>query len=76
MLVVGGSVEVPGAALLAAIAALRAGAGKLQIATCRSIATQLGLAVPEALVLGLPETRIWRDRSKRRCPAARADRAL
>ena len=53
--VVGGSVQVPGAALLAAEAALRAGAGKLQIATVRSCATALGVAVPEALVIGLPE---------------------
>ncbi len=56
VLVVGGSLEVPGGALLAAVAALRAGAGKLQIATCRSVAVGMGLAVPEALVMGLPET--------------------
>jgi len=56
VLVVAGSTSVPGAALLAATAALRAGAGKLQIATCQSIAAHLGLAVPEALVLGLRET--------------------
>ena len=56
VLVVAGSLEVPGGALLAAVGALRAGAGKLQIATCRSIAAHMGLAVPEALVLGLPET--------------------
>ena len=56
VLVVGGSVEVPGAALLAAVAALRAGAGKLQIATCRSVAPTLGLLVPEAMVIGLDET--------------------
>jgi ADP-dependent NAD(P)H-hydrate dehydratase len=56
VLVIAGSTSVPGAALLAATAALRAGAGKLQIATCQSIAMHLGLAVPEALVLGLPET--------------------
>ena len=56
VLVIGGSTAVPGAALLAATAALRAGAGKLQIATCQSIAMHLGLTVPEALVLGLPET--------------------
>ena len=56
VLVVGGSVEVPGAALLAAVAALRAGAGKLQMATCRSVAVMTGLMVPEALVLGLAET--------------------
>ena len=56
VLVIGGSVEVPGAVLLSAIGALRAGAGKLQIATCRSAAINLGLAVPEALVTGLDET--------------------
>jgi hydroxyethylthiazole kinase-like uncharacterized protein yjeF len=56
VLVVGGSLEVPGAALLAGVAALRAGAGKLQIATARSIGPHLALAVPEALVAGLPET--------------------
>ncbi len=56
VLVVAGSVEVPGAALLSGTAALRAGAGKLQVATCRSVALHLGLAVPEALVAGLEET--------------------
>lgn len=56
VMVIGGGLEVPGSVLLGAIGALRAGAGKLQIATCRSIAPQLGLAVPEALVIGLPET--------------------
>jgi ADP-dependent NAD(P)H-hydrate dehydratase len=56
VLVIAGSTSVPGAALLAATAALRAGAGKLQIATCQSIATQLGLSLPEALVIALPET--------------------
>lgn len=56
VLVIGGSVEVPGAALLASVAALRAGAGKLQIATVRSVALALGLAVPEALVSGHDET--------------------
>ncbi|AGH76687.1 hypothetical protein XAC29_05900 [Xanthomonas axonopodis Xac29-1] len=53
MLVVGGSMRVPGAALLAGEAALRAGAGKLQIATAASVAPAMALAVPEALVLGL-----------------------
>ena len=38
VLVIAGSVEVPGAALLAGTAALRAGAGKLQVATVRSAA--------------------------------------
>jgi ADP-dependent NAD(P)H-hydrate dehydratase len=55
-LVVGGAVEVPGALLLSGVAALRAGAGKLQIAGPRSVATTLGVALPEARVFSLPET--------------------
>lgn len=54
--VIGGSREVPGAVLLAGLGALRAGAGKLQIATVESRAPALGLALPEALVMELPET--------------------
>ncbi len=57
MLVVGGASEMPGAVILAATAALRAGAGKLQIATCRSIAPVVAAAVPEARVFALAETR-------------------
>lgn len=56
VLVVGGSRQVPGAAVLAATAALRAGAGKLQIAVGESLAGRMGFALPEALVLALPET--------------------
>jgi ADP-dependent NAD(P)H-hydrate dehydratase len=56
LLVVAGSRELPGAALLAGIAALRAGAGKLQIATARSIAVQVGVMIPEARVVGHSET--------------------
>ena len=56
VLVVGGCLALPGSILLSAEAALRAGAGKLQIATCRSVAMQLGVAMPEAMVIGLPET--------------------
>jgi len=56
VLIAGGSVEVPGAIILAGIAALRAGAGKLQIATCREIAGTVAVAVPEARVLGLAQT--------------------
>lgn len=55
LLIVGGSREVPGAALLAGLAGLRAGAGKLQIATGASVAVALGVAVPEARVIGLAE---------------------
>ena len=55
-LIVGGSAETPGAVLLAAEAALRCGAGKLQVATARSVAAAVAVALPEALVRGLPET--------------------
>lgn len=57
VLVIAGSAEVPGAALLAATAALRAGAGKLTIASPASIAPGLALAIPESRVIALPETR-------------------
>jgi hydroxyethylthiazole kinase-like uncharacterized protein yjeF len=56
VLVIAGSREIPGAAVLAATAALRVGAGKLAIATGESVATALALAMPEARVIGLPET--------------------
>ncbi|MBV9773577.1 MAG: NAD(P)H-hydrate dehydratase [Gemmatimonadetes bacterium] len=57
VMVVGGAVEMSGALVLAGIAALRAGAGKLQLATCESIVPVVGVTVPEALVVRLPETR-------------------
>jgi hydroxyethylthiazole kinase-like uncharacterized protein yjeF len=56
-LIVGGSAETPGAVLLAAEAALRCGAGKLQVATAASVAPGVAVALPEALVRGVPETR-------------------
>lgn len=56
LLVVAGSRELAGAAYLAGVAALRAGAGKLQIATASAIAPALGIAVPEARVIGHAET--------------------
>lgn len=55
-LVIAGSAEVPGAARLAGEACLRAGAGKLAIATVASAAAQLAMAMPEARVIALPET--------------------
>ena len=55
ILIVAGSRQVPGAALLAATAAMRAGGGKLSIATVEGIAVQVGVAMPEAMVVGLPE---------------------
>lgn len=53
VLVIGGSSHVPGAALLAGTAALRAGAGKLQVATARDVGAGVAIAMPEALVMGL-----------------------
>jgi hydroxyethylthiazole kinase-like uncharacterized protein yjeF len=55
VLVLGGSATTPGAVRLAGEAALRCGAGKLMIATARSVAPALGAAVPEARVLALEE---------------------
>ena len=57
ILILAGSRDVPGAALLAATAAMRAGAGKLSIATVESIAPHVAVAMPEAMVIGLPEHR-------------------
>ncbi len=55
ILIVAGSRDVPGAALLTATAAMRAGAGKLKIVTTADAAGALGIAMPEAMVIGLPE---------------------
>ena len=57
VLVIGGAPEMPGAVILAATAALRAGAGKLTVATVRSVAPLVAAQVPEALVISLPQTR-------------------
>lgn len=57
VLVVGGGRETPGAVVLAGTAALRAGAGKLQIATGVSNAALVASSLPEARVFALPETR-------------------
>ena len=54
VLVVGGAVSTPGAVLLGGIAALRAGAGRLTIATVEQTSVALATAVPEAMVVGLP----------------------
>jgi ADP-dependent NAD(P)H-hydrate dehydratase len=56
LLVVAGSRELAGAALLAGTGGLRAGAGKLQIATGASVAAALSVAMPEARVVGCSET--------------------
>ena len=56
LLVIAGSRELAGAALLAGIAGLRAGAGKLQIASAQSNVVALSVAVPEARVIGCEES--------------------
>ena len=53
VLVVGGARFTPGAVLLAGVAALRAGAGRLQLAVAEESAVALSIAVPEAKVVGL-----------------------
>ncbi|MFH5877956.1 NAD(P)H-hydrate dehydratase [Arthrobacter sp. NA-172] len=56
VLVIGAARKTPGAALLAGTAALRAGAGRLTLAVAESTAVALAVAMPEAGVIGLPET--------------------
>jgi len=56
VLVVAGCREIPGAAVLAATAALRAGAGKLTIATAASVAAGIAFAVPESRTIALAES--------------------
>lgn len=56
VLIIGGSRQMPGAVILAATAALRAGAGKLTVATGHSVAQLVASALPESRVIGLPET--------------------
>jgi hydroxyethylthiazole kinase-like uncharacterized protein yjeF len=56
VLIVAGSKELPGAAILAGTAALRSGAGKLAIASGESVAGWIAQALPEARVIALPET--------------------
>jgi hydroxyethylthiazole kinase-like uncharacterized protein yjeF len=56
LLLVAGSRRLPGAALLAARAALRTGAGTVRLAAPAGVALALGIAFPELMVLPLPET--------------------
>jgi len=55
-LVIAGSAEMPGAATLAATAALRAGAGKIAVATVADIAAGIALRLAEARVIAMAET--------------------
>lgn len=52
--VIGGSSRTPGAARLAGEAALRMGAGRLELVTAADAAVALAVAVPESLVAPLP----------------------
>ena len=65
LLVVAGSAELPGAALLAADAGLRAGAGKVMVAAPAESVAVLGMVLPEARVTGLsakPSARLFEGR--------------
>jgi hydroxyethylthiazole kinase-like uncharacterized protein yjeF len=53
VLVVGGGCRCPGSALLSGTAALRAGAGRLQMAVAQDAALSLAVQLPEARVMGL-----------------------
>ena len=55
VVVVGGSRGAPGAVLLAGEAALRVGAGRVALVVPRSIDAYVGVALPEAGVIALPE---------------------
>ena len=57
ILIIAGCRELAGAALLVANGAMRAGAGKLRMATVEGVAVGTSLAMPEAMVLGLEEAR-------------------
>jgi ADP-dependent NAD(P)H-hydrate dehydratase len=56
VLIIAGGRDVPGAALLAGVGAMRAGAGRLQLGISSRHSSALAMAVPEALVRGLSET--------------------
>lgn len=56
VVVIAGSPEMPGAAILAATAAMRAGGGKLMIGTAASVAAVVAAAALEARVVAWPET--------------------
>ena len=54
VVVIGGAADTPGAVLLAGLAALRVGAGRLSLATAAINAPSLAVAVPESAVTALP----------------------
>jgi ADP-dependent NAD(P)H-hydrate dehydratase len=56
VVVVGGAAATPGGVLLAGLASLRVGAGRVELAVARSVAPSLAAVFPEAGVRSLPET--------------------
>ena len=54
VMLVGGSRLVPGGLILTALAAFRAGAGKVQLGLPEPLAIPTGIALPEAGIYGLP----------------------
>lgn len=57
LLVIAGTRDIAGSAMITATAAMRAGSGKVTIATVDSAAAGLRMAVPEAMVIGLAQAR-------------------
>lgn len=56
VVVVGGNRGTPGAVVLSGESALRVGSGKVKVVTAESVAAPVGVALPEAGVLGVAET--------------------
>lgn len=56
IVIIGGAARSPGAAMLAGLAALRVGAGRLTLAVGSTVATSVAVAIPECGVVPLPET--------------------
>ena len=57
LLVIAGSSQTPGSAVITATAALRSGCGKVSIATVEQMAPHIAMAVPETLTIALPAGR-------------------
>lgn len=73
VLIVGGEVNMAGAALLAGIAALRVGAGKLQIRSSPEAVAAMAVAIPEARIIS---ARMGLEGEKRLSPEAARASAL
>jgi ADP-dependent NAD(P)H-hydrate dehydratase len=56
LIVIGGDTRSPGAAMLAAVAALRVGAGRLTLAVAETVAPHVGVAIPESGIVPLSQT--------------------